>query len=172
MVPLRQGERGCVLRSAASAWEPHWSLTWWPNTGAWHADWQRIADAIRAHNGEVHAFFPAGPAVEGKVAATEEQLVNGGCSDDLFVYFRLWLVGQGREYFERALREPERAADRAVPYESDCEDLLYAGRTAHMEATGEDLPRADEGDPSEPVGDPWTESDLQRRFPVVAARFA
>src|SRR5215216_7795317 len=99
-------------------------------------------------------------------------LVNGGCSDDLFVYFRLWLVGQGREYFEHALREPERAADRAVPYESDCEDLLYAGRTAHLEATGEDLPRADEGDPREPAGDPWTEDDLPRRFPVVAARFA
>jgi hypothetical protein len=41
-----------------------------------------------------------------------------------------------------------------------------------MEATDDDLPRADEGDPASPAGEPWTEEDLQRRFPAVATRFA
>src|SRR6185436_3466902 len=35
-------------------------------------------------------------------------IVNGGCSDDGFDYFRGWLIAQGRAYFEATLREPER----------------------------------------------------------------
>ena len=33
-------------------------------------------------------------------------IVNGGCSDDCFDYFRGWLIAQGREYFETALASP------------------------------------------------------------------
>ena len=39
-------------------------------------------------------------------------IIDGFCSDDGFEYFRAWLIGQGREYFETALQQPERAADR------------------------------------------------------------
>ena len=98
-------------------------------------------------------------------------LVNGGCSDDGFVYFRLWLAGQGRAYFEAALRDPERAADRATPDEAECEALLYAASDAHVAVTGEDLPRTDGIDPGEPTGEPWPEEDLADRVPAVAARF-
>lgn len=34
-----------------------------------------------------------------------------GASADGFVYFRLWLIGQGRVTFERALRHPDSLAD-------------------------------------------------------------
>ncbi len=37
--------------------------------------------------------------------------INGGCSDDGFVYFRWWLVMQGRDVFERALLDPESLAE-------------------------------------------------------------
>jgi Protein of unknown function (DUF4240) len=33
-------------------------------------------------------------------------LVNGGCSDDGFEYFRGWLIMQGREVYERVVADP------------------------------------------------------------------
>jgi hypothetical protein len=38
-------------------------------------------------------------------------LINGGCSDDSFYYFRCWLVGMGPEVYENALRNPDSLAD-------------------------------------------------------------
>lgn len=38
-------------------------------------------------------------------------LINGGCSDDGFHYFRCWLVGQGRDVYEKALANPDSLAD-------------------------------------------------------------
>src|SRR5262245_15492561 len=34
-------------------------------------------------------------------------IINGGCSDDGFEYFRGWLIAQGKEVYEDALRDPE-----------------------------------------------------------------
>lgn len=41
-------------------------------------------------------------------------LINGGCSDDGFEYFRGWLLTQGREVFERAVALPDTLADLPV----------------------------------------------------------
>ncbi|GGP32134.1 hypothetical protein GCM10010287_24150 [Streptomyces variabilis] len=38
-------------------------------------------------------------------------VINGGCSDDGFDYFRGWLIAQGREIFERAVADPDALAD-------------------------------------------------------------
>jgi hypothetical protein len=38
-------------------------------------------------------------------------LMNGGCSDDGFDYFRGWLISQGRKVFEAALENPDSLAD-------------------------------------------------------------
>jgi hypothetical protein len=61
-------------------------------------------------------------------------LMNGGCSDDCFDYFRGWLIAQGREVFEAALENPDSLAD-VVPedaeadFEFENEDILnLAGR--------------------------------------------
>src|SRR5437868_368255 len=37
-------------------------------------------------------------------------LINGGCSDDGFHYFRVWLVSQGRKVYEAALANPDSLA--------------------------------------------------------------
>jgi Protein of unknown function (DUF4240) len=37
--------------------------------------------------------------------------LNGGCSDDDFVYFRCWLLAQGRATWEAALRDPDSLMD-------------------------------------------------------------
>jgi hypothetical protein len=101
-------------------------------------------------------------------------LVNGGCSDDGFEYFRSWLISQGREYFEAALQDPQSAADKAVPGEgAECEDLLYAAGTAYEELTGdEEMPRPADARPAQPAGDPWEENDLATLFPEVARKFS
>ncbi|MFC7583681.1 DUF4240 domain-containing protein [Nonomuraea antimicrobica] len=74
-------------------------------------------------------------------------LINGGCSDDGFDYFRGWLVTQGREVFERVVADPDTLAElpvvRAAAAEGgdlDCEEMLGIAWRAHLQATGEQLP--------------------------------
>ena len=38
-------------------------------------------------------------------------LINGGCSDDGFDYFRGWLLGQGQAIWQAALADPDSLAD-------------------------------------------------------------
>ncbi|GGT08455.1 hypothetical protein GCM10010286_37270 [Streptomyces toxytricini] len=74
-------------------------------------------------------------------------VVNGGCSDDGFDYFRGWLIAQGRTTFERVLADPDALAElphvRAAAAEGidlDCEDMLSIAWNAHQKATGQELP--------------------------------
>lgn len=74
-------------------------------------------------------------------------VINGGCSDDGFEYFRGWLIAQGRKVFERVVADPEALADlpavRAAAAEGidlDCEETLSIAWDAHETATGEKLP--------------------------------
>jgi hypothetical protein len=56
-------------------------------------------------------------------------LINGGCSDDGFAYFRSWLISRGRVTYEAAVRDPDSLADcwRAVDEMPDTRE--YAGST-------------------------------------------
>ena len=38
-------------------------------------------------------------------------LINGGCSDDGFHYFRDWLISEGEAVFEAALADPDSLAE-------------------------------------------------------------
>lgn len=75
-------------------------------------------------------------------------LVNGGCSDDGFEYFRGWLLLQGREAFENAVADPDSlaklpAVQAAAADMSDleCEEALGIAFDAYRAAFGEDLPQ-------------------------------
>lgn len=62
-------------------------------------------------------------------------LINGGCSDDGFEYFRPWLVLQGRKVYESAVENPDSLADIVDPDEEvECE--CYPGADAWFRATG------------------------------------
>ncbi|WP_409240330.1 DUF4240 domain-containing protein [Streptomyces sp. PA5.6] len=74
-------------------------------------------------------------------------MINGGCSDDGFDYFRGWLIMQGSTVFEQALADPDTLADNpavrdAAPegYELECEDALSIAWNAHLAATGHEIP--------------------------------
>ena len=101
-------------------------------------------------------------------------IVNGGCSEDGFEYFRCWLITQGRTYYEAALLNPERAADHADPGsdEHECEDILYVSGRIYEELTGEELPDTGVDFPADgPLGEEWKEEDLERLYPKLCERF-
>jgi hypothetical protein len=70
-------------------------------------------------------------------------IMNGGCSDDGFDYFRGWLIAQGREVFEAALAKPDSLVkvvgdDAEADFGFEDEDILNLARRAWLEKTGLD----------------------------------
>jgi hypothetical protein len=105
-------------------------------------------------------------------------LMNGGCSDDCFDYFRGWLIGRGRKVFEAALRDPDSLADLAAdPHAPDvadgareCERFLYVAQVAFEKTGGGRFPPRTRSSPREPAGAPWQEDDLPRLLPRIAQK--
>lgn len=111
-------------------------------------------------------------------------MINGGCSDDGFDYFRGWLIMQGRTVFEQVVADPDTLADNptvrdAAPegYELECEDALGIGWQAHLAATEQEIPDT-VSTTRYPVLDPawdfdFDDSDeLARRLPRLATLYA
>ena len=67
-------------------------------------------------------------------------IMNGGLSDDGFEYFRLWLIGQGREVFEKARADPDSLADLndddLMGQDYDFESLWYVADKAFENRSG------------------------------------
>jgi hypothetical protein len=97
-------------------------------------------------------------------------IIDGGCSDDGFEYFRAWLIAQGERVFRDALADPETLVDRAEP-EVEGEGMLYAAAVAYESRVGADLP-GPVASPRDPAGEPWSEEDLERMYPKLWARFS
>jgi hypothetical protein len=101
-------------------------------------------------------------------------IVNTGCSDDGFEYFRCWLIGQGKAVFEKALRDAESITEITDPeQEYYNEQLLYAPMYAYEALTGQEMPPF-EGwywYGGEPKGEPWEVDDLPRRFPRACEKY-
>jgi hypothetical protein len=107
-------------------------------------------------------------------------LAAGGMSDDAFEYFRLWLVLQGRETFERVITDPDALAelswdvhgaafDAAEDFAYLAPDVLSARGIAPHEA------RAPVTDTGAPRGVPFDEDDddwFAATFPRLSARTA
>jgi hypothetical protein len=113
-------------------------------------------------------------------------LVNGGCSDDGFQYFRWWLVLQGREVYAAALADPDSLAE-VLDGETEVEAEVYPGMDAWFAATGTRVGDAGYAAyeramtfrhpkrPAEPSLAPrWDFDDheeYRRRFPRLAAAY-
>ncbi|MGW7055087.1 DUF4240 domain-containing protein [Streptomyces sp. NPDC054887] len=74
-------------------------------------------------------------------------LINGGCSDDGFDYFRGWLIAQGRTAFEQAVADADRLAELPAVNAAATEGMELEGEQslsiawdAYQKATGTDLP--------------------------------
>jgi len=71
-------------------------------------------------------------------------IIMGGCSDDSFEYFRGWLIGQGEEVYNKAVKDPDYLAEYILPiYEQDelvpeLEEMLDLGLQAYtVKKTGD-----------------------------------
>jgi hypothetical protein len=99
-------------------------------------------------------------------------VINGGCSDDCFEYFRGWLIAHGEAIYRAALHDPDSLVPFLDPDEAgagghECEELHYAARDAYEERVGSDMP-AGPAAALALTGEQWSEDDLPRRFPKLA----
>lgn len=112
-----------------------------------------------------------------------QKIIDGGVTDDSYLYFRCWLIGQGFDVYTNALLNPD-TLDLVVDKTTniDFEDLLYVADQAYEIKTGnieeeESSPRNvayDMGidyDSSETKGKDWTEEDLPTMLPKLWAKF-
>jgi hypothetical protein len=104
-------------------------------------------------------------------------IINGGCSDDGFEYFRRWLIGQGEAVYTAALRDPESLLFVVTPYNQDnpflgyeCEPLGWVAGQVYEQKTGSVMPRPPHPMP-ELVGEDWDDEDLPAMFPKLWAAF-
>lgn len=100
-------------------------------------------------------------------------IVRGGCSDEDFEAFRLWLIGQGQEAFESVLEFPDALLDYLTEEEDPvCEALLYAAGEAYEAVTGRGIPISEVSHPLAPDGEPWDEDDLADLLPELSEAFS
>jgi hypothetical protein len=100
-------------------------------------------------------------------------LINGGCSDDGFEYFRGWLIAQGRDVFERAVADPDTLAEvpavREGPADLEAEDMFGVATSVYWDRAG----RAPADTASYPqLTASWDfedEEERRRRLPRLAA---
>lgn len=107
-------------------------------------------------------------------------LVNGGCSDDGFHYFRDWLISMGKDVYETGMADADllvgvfTSPDLEI---AEFEEFGYVAAEAYEAKTGQELPPRAGKHPTEPTGQPWAqkmkvnEAELGRRFPKVYAAF-
>jgi hypothetical protein len=104
-------------------------------------------------------------------------LINGGCSDDGFEYFRGWLISQGQKVYEAAVADPDALAKVADPDndQHECEDILGVAMRVYEEVTGNQLPTPTvPAQPAEPSGERWDFDDLDataQRLPRLARKY-
>ncbi|MBZ9597003.1 DUF4240 domain-containing protein [Streptomyces yangpuensis] len=110
-------------------------------------------------------------------------MINGGCSDDGFDYFRGWLLTQGREVFDAALADPDSLAEHPAVREAAAEGLeledeeaLSIAWTAYENATGRELPSDSFTIGYPPLDPAWDfdfddEAELAARLPRLSALF-
>jgi hypothetical protein len=113
-------------------------------------------------------------------------LINGGCGDDGFDYFRGWLLGQGQATWQAALAAPDSLADhpevrgrRPLEERSDpleCDDMLYIAYDAYQALTDQELTVEVAGrrprPPRPDLGDRWNFEDatqMRARYPRLYA---
>jgi len=113
-------------------------------------------------------------------------LINGGCGDDGFDYFRGWLLGQGHAIWQAALADPDSLADHPEvnsrrPLEGgsdplECDDMLYIAYDAYQALTGQELSVEVAGRQPRPrppdLGERWDfedPSEMRPRYPRLWA---
>lgn len=100
-------------------------------------------------------------------------IINGGCSDDGFDYFRGWLIARGREAFESAMNDPDSLVNYTEDEEVEFEEMLSVAWVVYTAKTGaERLPPTSHkcGE----LGEIWDfddEAEMRKRYPRLCEAF-
>jgi hypothetical protein len=95
------------------------------------------------------------------------------CSDSCFEEFREWLIGRGKDAYEKAIEDPETTVDVLEVGEQIFPTLLSPAMEAYEKVTGKDMPPMprERGQPQgKPTGDA-EEDKILARFPKLTAKF-
>jgi hypothetical protein len=98
-------------------------------------------------------------------------LMNGGCSDDGFKYFRDWLISEGRGTYESALANPESLEVFPRREYFELESFGYAASKVFARKGGGELERDFNLEVAAPQGKEWKESELPAMFPKLAKKY-
>lgn len=98
-------------------------------------------------------------------------LMNGGCSDDGFKYFRDWLISEGEKIFKDAVANPDSLASVARRDYFELESFGYAALKAYAAKGAGELERDFKVEYAVTAGSEWAESDLPQLFPALAAKY-
>lgn len=68
-------------------------------------------------------------------------IMNGGCSDDAFEYFRLWVISKGKDVYNKAKDNPDSLVNEIIEGEEyyEFESFWYIGLDAFQNKTGKEL---------------------------------
>lgn len=101
-------------------------------------------------------------------------IILGGCGDDSFNDFREWIIGQGKEFYYKTIKDPETLVDveKELIEETEWEGLGYVPDTIFEEITGQDLVHSFQEN-FETAGNEWKEEgdDLKKMFPKLYAKY-
>jgi hypothetical protein len=99
-------------------------------------------------------------------------IINGGCSDDGFCYFRDWLIAQGPDVYRQAVADAEWLVNLEPTDEMEAEGMAYVADSVFEERTGEELP-AEFVENTEISGPEWAEDgdDLAQMFPKLWVKY-
>jgi hypothetical protein len=101
-------------------------------------------------------------------------IIHGGCSDDSFNDFREWVIGQGKGFYYKTIKDPESLVevDTEKIDEIEWEGLGYVPSTVFEEMTGQQMPYEFKEN-IEVTGMEWAEEsdDLKKMFPKLYAKY-
>lgn len=135
---------------------------------------QRSKDDILAFEKVLRNLFAASYRSDLWAAA---YIINGGCSDDGFDYFRGWLIAQGKDAFYNALKDPEylaRIIQEDEAGEVECEEMLSVAANAFILKTGRGYETFLDQLPPTPYPEihiDWDEDTVDRKYPKLAKKF-
>ncbi|MGF2413304.1 MAG: DUF4240 domain-containing protein [Ferruginibacter sp.] len=98
-------------------------------------------------------------------------IINGGCSDDCFDYFRQYLIGHGKEKFYKTIKDPESCVSWVKSEEEDnWEGLQYPAIEAYKQKTGKEIPKTYHPK-FDLKGKPFDEATVMKQYPKLAKKF-
>lgn len=98
-------------------------------------------------------------------------VMNGGCSDDCFDYFRDWLISEGKSVYAAAVKNPETLAELTGTDEFELEEFRYVADEVYEAKTGRAMQPNYREYPNDPSGEAWDEDTVDKLYPKLAAKY-